>query len=249
MKKKILLLSALFLLTIGAKAQTSKPEHTIKVIGTAEMEIVPDEIYMSVTLKEYTKDKKKFTIEELEKNLVNYLEKVTVTDKKDIKMDNMDACVIRMKRKNKDEVITKSYDVKFKDAQQVYQLYSAMDSLGITGAFVSKYSHSKMEEYKTKIKVNAINAAKEKAVYLLAAIGEKAGKAVSVTEPTGFVSVDDGTYDNRRENNYYSNSYSQSNVNGSFSTENPVSVAGLDSTIGGKTIKLNYTINAEFEIQ
>lgn len=249
MKKTIFFLSALFLFSLSSKAQTTNREHTIKVIGTAEMEVVPDEIYMSVTLKEYTKDKKKFTIEELEKGLVNFLEKTTVVDKKDVKMDNMDACVIRMKRKNKDEVITKSYDVKFKNAQQVYQLYSVMDSLGISAAYVSKYSHSKMEEYKKTIKMNAITAAKEKAVYLLASIGEKLGKAVSVSERTGLVTVDDGTYDNRREYNSYSNSnsYSQSfsSVGGSgFSSDSMI-----DSAVGGKTIKLNYTIDAEFEIQ
>lgn len=253
MKKTTLLLSAIFAFVFITKAQDHKPEHSIKVIGTAEMEIVPDEIYLSVTLREYTKDKKKFTIEELEKNLVNFIEKVTSTDKKDIKMDNMSAYVLSMKRKNKDEVITKSYDVKFKKSQQVYMLYSVMDSLGISKAYVSKYSHSKMDEYKKQIKINAIKAAREKADYLMEAIGEKSGKAISVIEVTGFVSVNDGTYDNGRENNYYSNSsygVVQSRTSGVFSSGS-FSSEGVseDNTIGDKTIKLNYTINAEFVIQ
>src|SRR6478736_4179157 len=103
MRKTIVLLSAIFAFSFTGKAQTAPAEHSVKVIGTAEMEIVPDEIYVSVTLKEYMKDKKKFTIEELEKNLVNFLEKTTMTEKKDIKMDNMSAYVIAMKRKKKDE--------------------------------------------------------------------------------------------------------------------------------------------------
>lgn len=250
MKKIILILSVILALAFTANAQDTK-EHSIKVIGTAEMEIVPDEIYMSVTLREYTKDKKKFTIEELEKNLVNFIEKVTTTDKKDIKMDNMSAYVLSMKRKNKDEVITKSYDVKFKTSQQVYMLYSVMDSLGISKAFVSKYSHSKMDEYKKQIKINAIKAAREKADYLLLAIGEKPGKAISVSEPTGFVSVDDGTYDNR-ERNYYSNSsygIVQSRTSGVFSGSDISGERAGENTIGDKTIKLNYSINAEFAIQ
>ena len=242
MQKHILLLSAIFALSFTAKAQTPQKENSISVIGTAEMEIVPDEIYMSVTLREYTKDKKKFAIEELEKNLVNFIEKVTTTDKKDIKMDNMSAYVLSMKRKNKDEVISKSYDVKFKNSQQVYMLYSVMDSLGISKANVSKYSHSKMDEYKKEIKIKAIKAAREKADYLTAAVGEKAGKAISISEATGFVSVNDGIYDNRRE----------SNMN--FSISQSASYGGMDggiseSTIGDKTIKLNYSINAEFTIQ
>ena len=198
---------------------------------------------MSVTLKEYSKDKRKFTIEELEKSLVNYLEKVTITDKKDIKMDNMSGYLISLKRKNRDEVITKSYDVKFKNSQQIYQLYSVMDSLGISKASVSKYSHSKMDEYKKQIKINAIKAAREKANYMMESIGEKAGKAIHVDEKSGFVSVDDGTYD-RRESNSYSNVHAQTR---SFLDES--GSAPIDNAIGGKTIKLNYSINAEFVIQ
>jgi uncharacterized protein len=244
MRKTILILSAFIAFSFTGKAQDKKEEHSVKVIGTAEMEIVPDEIYMSVTVKEYTKDKKKYTIEELEKSLVNYIEKVTTTDKKDIKMDNMSAYVLSMKRKNKDEVITKSYDVKFKNSQQVYMLYSVMDSLGISKASVSKYSHSKMDEYKKQIKVNAIKSAREKANYLMEAIGEKAGKAISVEEKSGFVSVDDGVYDIRRNTSSYSNSLVQ--------TRYMVMEDGggdNDKSIGDKTIKLSYSVNAEFAIQ
>jgi uncharacterized protein YggE len=243
MKKIILLLSAVILFTGTAVSQTTKTQHTIKVIGTAEMEIVPDEIYMSVTLKEYTKDKKKFTIEELEKSLVNYLEKITITEKKDVKMDNMSAYMISLKRKNKDEIITKSYSVKFKTPQQVAQLYSVMDSLGISGAYISKYSHSKMDEYKKEIKVKAIAAAKDKAVYLMAAIGEKAGKAVSVTERNGFVVVDDGMM-----NRYRSNSYSQSNTAYGHIDNYSGLESDKETMVGDKTIKLHYDIDAEFEI-
>lgn len=246
-KKTILILVAISALAFTTKAQDTKTEHSIKVIGTAEMEIVPDEIYMSVTLREYTKDKKKFTIEELEKNLVNFIEKVTVTDKKDIKMDNMSAYVLSMKRKNKDEIISKSYDVKFKNSQQVYMLYSAMDSLGISKAFVSKYSHSKMDEYKKEIKIKAIKAAREKANYLLEAIGEKAGKAIFVEEKTGFVTVDDGTRNGRDYINNYS-SMSNSLVQTRYMIGSG-DESGSDNTIGDKTIKLNYVINAEFAIQ
>lgn len=247
MKKIILILSAILAFAFTTKAQDTKDEHSIKVIGTAELEIVPDEIYMSVTLREYTnKEKKKFTIEELEKNLVNYIEKVAATDKKDIKMDNMSAYVLSMKRKNKDEIISKSYDVKFKNSQQVYMLYSVMDSLGISKAYVSKYSHSKMDEYKKQIKINAIKAAKEKATYLLEAIGEKAGKAINIEEKTGFVSVNDGTNDDRRNYSYANNINMISQTAASYGGSDG---GVVESTIGDKTIKLNYSINAEFAIQ
>ncbi|MCW3084937.1 MAG: hypothetical protein JWP12_2303 [Bacteroidetes bacterium] len=248
MKKKLVFIALVFASSFAAKAQETKKEHTIKVTGTAELEIVPDEIYMSVTLKEYTKDKKKQTIEDLEKDLVNFLEKVTITDKKDIKMDNMSGYLIKIKRKNKDEQISKSYNIKFKTPQQVYQLYSVMDSLGISSAYVSKYSHSKMDEYKKQIKITAIKAAKDKAAYLLEAIGEKPGKAVSVAEKTGYVIVDDGTTDDSRRNYRYAQN--SSFLSNEFSNVRMEDGGGNDaSVIGDKTIKLQYDIDVEFEIQ
>lgn len=244
MKKITLVFAALLMLSFTAIAQETKKESTIKVIGTAEMEIVPDEIYMSVTLKEYTKDKKKYSIEELEKSMVNYVEKVATTEKKEIKMNNMDAYLISMKRKkNKDEVITKSYTIKFKNSQQVYMMYSVMDSLAISNAYVSKYSHTKMDEYKKQIKINAIKAARDKAEYLMAAIGQFAGKAVSVTEPSGFVTVDDGLSRGREYNYGKYGNVSQSYGGAGLYEE------GGEGEISEKTIKLHYDINAEFEIK
>jgi uncharacterized protein YggE len=216
-----------------------KKDRSIHVIGTAEMDIVPDEIYVSLSIKEYVKDKKKYTIEELEKGVVNYITKTTAVAMEDIKMDNMSAYVISMKRKkNKEEIITKSYMVKFSKGEQVYMLYSVMDSLGIYAANVSRYSHSKMDDYKRQIKINAIKSAKEKASYLLEAIGSKAGKPLSITEYNGMV-ISDALSTLPGVTNSYSQSY--------YKDMDKMDKLEEDM-VGGKTIKLRYDITAEFEI-
>lgn len=244
--KKILLALLLgsSLLTASAQTTTAVPRH-IAVIGTAEIEIVPDEIYLSVSISEFTKDKKKYTIEELESGFVNFVEKITLTPRKDISMDGLDADLIALKRKTKDAVIRKSYEVKFKNEKQVAQLMAVMDSLHLSSANVSRYSHSKMDEYKKQIKIDAIKAAKTKADYLLEAIGAKAGKPISVDEPNGLVTVDSGFDDFRpfRGNVFQSNSrYLENNIGGSYG-------GAENESIGEKKIKLRYTINAQFEIQ
>lgn len=243
MKLKHLALAIALLCTSVIFAQDKK-EHTVKVMGTAEMEVVPDEIYLAVTLKEYVKDKKKYTIEELEKGLVSFVTKSIAVPQADIKMDNMNAYIMSLRRKNKEEIVSKSYEIKFRNSEQVYMLYSVMDSLGISMARVSRYSHSKMDEYKKQIKINAIKAAKDKAGYLLEAIGSKAGKAVSVTEMSGLVSVDDGI----GNDNYYGFRGNVSNVSQSYIEFNDYSRKDIGDMVGGKTIKLRYEISAEFEI-
>lgn len=228
-------------LALSLSAQPPQP-RTIKVVGTAEMDIIPDEIYMQVELREYTstKDKKKYTIEELEERFLNYLNKVVLVENKEVKYDDMSAYISFMRRKNKDEVITKTYSVKVKNSKQVYLVYSAMDSLAVRNAHIKKYSHSKMDEYKKQIKIDAIKAAQNKAEYLMAAIGSKAGKPVSVVEKSGYVTIDEDKRPYR--GNLYSNTYSQS-VSSNYDGDDDKGV------IVSKTIKLRYEIDAEFEIQ
>src|SRR5687768_11939680 len=171
---------AIILLLAGALSvmAQNQPPKTIKVIGTAEIEVAPDEIYMSINLREYMnkETKKKMHIEDLEKGLLNYLVNVVKVDVKDIAYDDMSAYIAYTRKKNKDEFISKLYDVKVKTGKQVYQIYSVMDSLGIRDADIKRYSHSKMDEYKKQVKVDAIKSAQTKATYLLEAIGAKAGK-------------------------------------------------------------------------
>ena len=54
MKKGILLLSMLMLVTLSLQAQTS--EHYIEVTGTSEIEIMPDKIHYIIEIREYFKE-------------------------------------------------------------------------------------------------------------------------------------------------------------------------------------------------
>jgi uncharacterized protein len=243
--KKLIFLFAIFI-SFNASAQTQQKVNSIKVIGTAEMEIVPDEIYMSITINEYMKDKKKVMIEDLEKNFVNYMETVVKAEKQNITMENLDARMIALKRKqNKDELIRKNYEVKLKNFDQVMDVLVAMDSLKMY-AYVSRLSHSKMDEYKKQIKINAIKAARDKADYLMAAIGQKAGKAISVVETDGYVGVEDrlSAYGGRA---FRGNTFAQSN---SYMEERDMRMEdGGVSGLGSRTIKIRYQIEAEFAIE
>ncbi|HCR48026.1 MAG TPA: hypothetical protein DIW24_00225 [Bacteroidetes bacterium] len=51
---------------------------------------------------------------------------------------------------------------------------------------MSRVHHSKMDELRREVRIQAIKAAKEKADYLLAAIGEQTGKPLVVQERDAF---------------------------------------------------------------
>ena len=71
---------------------------------------------------------------------------------------------------------------KVSTASSVAQVFQKLDELDITGAHISKVSHSKIDSLRREIRILAIKAAKEKADYLLAEIGEQTGRALVVTE-------------------------------------------------------------------
>ncbi|MGL4597061.1 MAG: SIMPL domain-containing protein [Bacteroidia bacterium] len=235
--KNILLFLFSVLLSSSVLAQNTHAGtvRSIKVMGNAEMEIIPDEIYVSVTLREFTRDKKKFTIEELEAGFVNFVEKETGINRKDIKMESMDASFVAMRRRDKDAVLQNSYEIKYSKASQVNTLFAAMDSLNINRAYVIRYSHSKIDEFKKQIKINAIKAGKEKATYMLEAIGSKCGNPLTINETTGYVMLD----------NQFGRVPTVSQSNSSYKES---SFDRGEETIGGKTIKLRYEVECTFEI-
>lgn len=57
-----------------------------------------------------------------------------------------------------------------------------LEKLNLTEANISRVNHSKMDSIRKEVKILAIKAAKEKADYLLAAIGEQTGKPLVIKE-------------------------------------------------------------------
>lgn len=231
-------------------AQTTtmqKTEPSITVTGMAELEIEPDEIYMNVTLREFTKDKKKYTIEELETSFLNFVEKTTSTPRADVKMDNVTAQVIAMKRKQKDAVIEKTYEVKYKNTEQAQMLMLVQDSLHLNSVYIKRYWHSNMEEYKQQVRVSAVTNSKDKATYMLAALGQKPGKILTMYEVYPNVSVDNGLEEYRP----YRGLYSISGKSSAWDYNRQYDGSGFQ-LVGDdpvkKTIKLTYQVQATFEI-
>jgi hypothetical protein len=76
----------------------------------------------------------------------------------------------------------KEYVLKVGTAAIVGQVFQELDKMDITDGFISKVNHSKLDSLKRENRIRAIKSAKEKATYLLAALGEQVGKVLVVTD-------------------------------------------------------------------
>jgi len=182
--KYILILSAFVLAFRVAEAQYVQPgqeKPSIEVVGNGEMEIVPNEIYISFTLKERMDGKNKITIEEQEKDLKKQLQKAGF-DLANLSLADASSGFVPVKRKKKEVLTSKNYILKVATTTEVAAAFDVLDSVEALNADISRVAHSEIEKFRKEVKTMAVKAAKEKAGYLLEAIGETVGKPLMIQE-------------------------------------------------------------------
>lgn len=190
MKTKILCSILAFSFLFMAKAQDySIKQRTITVNGSAEMEIVPDQIDVQINLREYTKKgSPKTSIETIKNNFLKACKGIGLTEK-EISVqslqgnDNNYWFYKKQKKQNPDMNAGISYMVRLSTASKIEELVNILDDEATENFFIAKVSHSKIDVLKKQLKIEAIKAAKEKANYLAEAIGEHVGEAITINDP------------------------------------------------------------------
>ncbi len=171
--------------TILAFAQTnnSRTEAApyIEVTGIAEKEVIPDEIYIKIIIRERYINRTKVTIEEQEEKLKAAVKSIGI-DLTNLFLSDANADYVKISWQKKDVLTKKDYTLKVSNATSVGQVFQELEKLEITDASVLKVNHSKIDSLRKEVRIMAIKAAKEKADYLLTAIGEQTGKPLIVTE-------------------------------------------------------------------
>jgi uncharacterized protein YggE len=191
--KKLILLAVLVIAAIHLPAQLPAPNpfpKTITVEGSAEMEVIPDEIHVAITLREYQKKgENKKELEAIRQHFLESCRAVGIPDS----LISVAAYTgfnnyyqLRKKKKDPNMMARIVYQVKFRSTSTMDALIEKLDDEATENFQVVNTSHSKITEFRKQLKIKAIQAAKEKALYLTEAIQEKLGHAITVTEPSEF---------------------------------------------------------------
>lgn len=226
--KKLLILAALTISAYTASAQNVDLRRKIEVSGTAEQEVTPDIINVSISLQEYLDGKKKVTIDVLEKQLEAAVREAGIA-KEDFTVNNLWAYNnTYQKKKNPDFMASKQFGIKFKDLNKFNQILAKVDPKGIQSTNIDSYDYSKADQLKNELKLKALLAAKAKATYLVQGLGETLGHVLNISES------DMSNYPQPRAV--------------MFKTMAADVRAVPESDIDFKKIKLSFQINAVFEI-
>lgn len=236
--KKITIMALLTFLTVAVFAQAPDPfPKRISVTGIAEMEIVPDEIYVTITLKEYEKKGEgKVDIEKIKTEFLNNCRSIGLPDSTITiaAVEGSNGKPWYKRKRDKDELYaTTAYQVIFNSSKKLDELVDKLDDDATQQFRITSFSHSKIQEYRKQLRIQAVKAAKEKAIYLTEAIGEKAGEAVSITEPEENTPL------------YYNNV----NTFANFSLKAAVDQADEDIAVNFKKIKLKMQVSVVFAIK
>ena len=230
----------IFMLAIISLTAFSQPgnknfidKNYIEVTGKAEMEIVPDEIYLKILLNE-KELKGSQTIKEMEQKMIRKLEATGVDVSKALSVKDMMSNFRQYWILGADINAQKEYQLVVTDAKTVGRVFQTLHSLGISNISIERVDHSQLEKFKTEVKIDAIKAAKEKAAFMTQAIGQSAGRALYIQELNSHLY---GAY--RNEEGMMANMVVKARgVNESAAPE-----------IEFKKIKLEYSILVRFELQ
>lgn len=235
MKMFKLLTAILFVSTLTPTfAQEKEPTPHIEVTGTARLEIMPDEIYVAITIREREEGKQTITVEQQEASLKKGLQDIGLS-LENLVLSDSESDYVKIRFRRKEVITTKSYTLKLGTAEEVNKVFTKLDELEILDAYISRTERSDIVELRKQLRIDAIKAAKEKADYLLNAIGEETGNAIEVRE---------------NDPNYYFNSFAN-NIQRSYVAEEEggsVVTGGLPE-IGFEKIRLQASIYVKFSIK
>ena len=153
MKKLIIIANIVFVVNL-LNAQPAQPifannpfPKTITVSGSAEMEIIPDQIYVNVELKEYQKkgeDKK--DIEIVKKQFLDAAKAAGIPDSaiSIVSFTGDNPYFFRKRKKDPNLFASITYQVKFKSSELMDKLVEKLDVDATQGFLIVSTDHSKM---------------------------------------------------------------------------------------------------------
>lgn len=178
--KRFVLIPLLFL-TFFASAQENFKEPFIEVTGTAYREIEPNEIYVSIRLKEFEENRQKTALEKLEKDFYNAMKEAGI-DRKRIELADAGSDLDKFRRRDKEAFREKTFQIKLVSAAELEKFIEKLSRVKVDAVNVTRLHHSDYEKIKLELKIEALKTAQAKAETLLQSIGSQIGKPLMVRD-------------------------------------------------------------------
>jgi uncharacterized protein len=181
MKFKLCLLLLAIPFISRAQGEVFKGEHFIEVTGSAYQEIEPNEIFLIIRLREFEENRAKIQLEKIEKDFFEALKSAGI-DKKRLELADAGSRLDKIGRKDKEAFRQKTYQLKLTSAGELEKLVEKLETVKVDNSWIERVTHSELDKLKVDLKIKALQAARNKADYLLKAIGSEVGKPLMIRD-------------------------------------------------------------------
>ena len=161
--KKIIF--ALVALAIALPAVAEEAENYIQVTGTSEIEITPNQFFISITLDE-NDTKGKVPLETQRRQMVSTLKSLGIDTEKALTIAN----ISNSHYKRTTSLDSAKYQLLLTTPEQLTAVFDKLGTLGISNIVIERVSHTEIERYKSECRKQAIVNAKQIATELAEAI-------------------------------------------------------------------------------
>jgi hypothetical protein len=99
-----------------------------------------------------------------------------------LQVADANADYVKVRWQKKDVLSKKEYNLKVSNATTLGKVFMELETVEVSDAYIYKVGHSRMDSLTKVVKIEAIQSAKNKAQYLLTAIGEQLGQPLIIHE-------------------------------------------------------------------
>lgn len=223
MKRILLTLVAVIALAVSASAQADL-RPTVSVNGQAKITAPLDEIFLSITLKE-SDSKGKIDLEQQRTSMLRALRKCGINTDEQLRLADMASSFF----KRKGSLASSQYELKVGSAEEARKVFEALDDAGIANVNIARATCSKIEEYRSEARREAIRNAKARAEELATAIGQSIGACYEIND-----------YSNSQPVVYRANMLTKSAMADGLVEES------AEPEVEFKPIEINYSVSAKF---
>ena len=223
MKRILLTLVAVIALAVSVSAQADL-RPTVSVNGQAKITAPLDEIFLSITLKE-SDSKGKIDLEQQRVAMLRALRKCGVNTEEQLRLADMASSFF----KRKGSLASSQYELKVGSAEEARKVFEALDDAGIANVNIARATCSKIEEYRSEARREAIRNAKARAEELATAIGQSIGACYEIND-----------YSNSQPVVYRANMLTKSAMADGLVEDS------AEPEVEFKPIEINYSVSAKF---
>ncbi len=181
MKKSFLIFVMFFVWNLFSAQRDFLDQPHIEVEAEADTLVVPDRIYVSITLNEADSKNKK-SVEEQEKQLETILKKLKINTDKDLSVLDYSSNFKKYFLKGQNILKTKKYSLLVRDAYTLANVIISLEEAGISNTEVEKVEYSKYRELLLELRSEAVKRSRITADKLVKPLNQKAGKALYISD-------------------------------------------------------------------